>query len=82
MPQSRAGVFHLSGLARTLATFLGYWFMMELEIGLTVATCRSWCAVGIGVNDAFIVCNRLQSPPVQGAKIADAFKARARASRP
>ncbi len=57
--------------------------MMELEIGLIVATLPVMVlAVGIGVNDAVFICNRLQSPPVQGAKAADALKARARASRP
>jgi predicted RND superfamily exporter protein len=56
---------------------------MELEIGLIVATLPVMVlAVGIGVNDAVFICNRLQSPPVQGAKAADALKARARASRP
>lgn len=45
----------------TLATFLGYWFMKELDIGLTVATLPVMVlAVGIGVDYAFYIYNRLQ----------------------
>ena len=48
-------------LPLTLATFLGYWFMKELEIGLTVATLPVMVlAVGIGVDYAFYIYNRLQ----------------------
>ena len=37
----------------TLATFLGYWFMKSLDIGLTVATLPVMVlAVGIGVDYA------------------------------
>lgn len=44
----------------TLATFLGYWFMKELDIGLTVATLPVMVlATGIGVDYAFYIYNRL-----------------------
>lgn len=45
----------------TVATFIGYWFMKELKIGLTVATLPVMVlAVGIGVDYAFYIYNRLQ----------------------
>jgi predicted RND superfamily exporter protein len=45
----------------TLATFIGYWFMKELHIGLTVATLPVMVlAVGVGVDYAFYIYNRLQ----------------------
>jgi predicted RND superfamily exporter protein len=48
-------------LPLTLATFLGYWFMKALDIGLTVATLPVMVlAVGIGVDYAFYIYNRLQ----------------------
>ncbi|MBN3787677.1 MMPL family transporter [Burkholderia sp. Ac-20353] len=48
-------------LPLTVATFIGYWFMKELEIGLTVATLPVMVlAVGIGVDYAFYIYNRLQ----------------------
>ncbi len=48
-------------LPLTLATFLGYWFMKELEIGLKVATLPVMVlAVGIGVDYAFYIYNRLE----------------------
>jgi len=44
----------------TLATFLGYWFMKALDIGLTVATLPVMVlATGIGVDYAFYIYNRL-----------------------
>jgi len=59
----------------TLATFLGYWFMKELEIGLTVATLPVMVlAVGIGVDYAFYIYNRLQLYLSQGVDIARAFQ--------
>ncbi len=59
----------------TLATFLGYWFMKELDIGLTVATLPVMVlAVGIGVDYAFYIYNRLQLHLAQGANIAVAFR--------
>jgi uncharacterized protein len=45
----------------TGATFIGYWFMKELDIGLTVATLPVMVlAVGIGVDYSFYIYNRLQ----------------------
>lgn len=62
-------------LPLTLATFLGYWFMKELEIGLTVATLPVMVlAVGIGVDYAFYIYNRLQLYLAQGVDIVTSFK--------
>jgi predicted RND superfamily exporter protein len=62
-------------LPLTLATFLGYWFMKELEIGLTVATLPVMVlAVGIGVDYAFYIYNRVQIYLAQGAEVVTAFK--------
>lgn len=48
-------------LPLTVATWIGYWFMKEFEIGLTVATLPVMVlAVGIGVDYAFYIYNRLQ----------------------
>ena len=48
-------------LPLTVGTFLGYWFMKEMVIGLTVATLPVMVlAVGIGVDYAFYIYNRLQ----------------------
>jgi hypothetical protein len=48
-------------LPLTVGTFIGYWFMKELQIGLTVATLPVMVlAVGIGVDYAFYIYNRLQ----------------------
>ena len=45
----------------TIATFIGYWFMKTFEIGLTVATLPVMVlAVGIGVDYALYIYNRLQ----------------------
>ncbi|WP_017775063.1 efflux RND transporter permease subunit [Paraburkholderia kururiensis] len=47
-------------LPLTVGTFVGYWFMKELQIGLTVATLPVMVlAVGIGVDYAFYIYNRL-----------------------
>jgi len=57
-------------LPLTVATFIGYWFMKELEIGLTVATLPVMVlAVGIGVDYAFYIYNRLQSHMAMGETI-------------
>jgi uncharacterized protein len=49
-------------LPLTVGTFIGYWFMKEFEIGLTVATLPVMVlAVGIGVDYAFYIYNRLQA---------------------
>lgn len=62
-------------LPLTLATFLGYWFMKALDIGLTVATLPVMVlAVGIGVDYAFYIYNRLQMHLAQGQDIVTAFK--------
>ena len=62
-------------LPLTLATFLGYWFMKELEIGLTVATLPVMVlAVGIGVDYAFYIYNRLQIYLAEGVDIVTSFK--------
>ena len=45
----------------TVGTFIGYWFMKKFEIGLTVATLPVMVlAVGIGVDYALYIYNRLQ----------------------
>ena len=60
----------------TVATFLGYWFMKALDIGLTVATLPVMVlAVGIGVDYAFYIYNRLQLHLSRGVAIEPAFKA-------
>ena len=62
-------------LPLTLGTLLGYWFMKELAIGLTVATLPVMVlAVGIGVDYAFYIYNRLQMYLAQGVDIVTAFK--------
>jgi predicted RND superfamily exporter protein len=54
----------------TVATFIGYWFMKELQIGLTVATLPVMVlAVGIGVDYAFYIYNRLQLHMANGQSI-------------
>jgi uncharacterized protein len=59
----------------TVATFLGYWFMKALDIGLTVATLPVMVlAVGIGVDYAFYIYNRLQIYLAEGIDIEEAFK--------
>jgi hypothetical protein len=62
-------------LPLTVATFIGYWFMKELEIGLTVATLPVMVlAVGIGVDYAFYIYNRLQSHLAMGEPIVAALE--------
>lgn len=59
----------------TVATFIGYWFMKELEIGLTVATLPVMVlAVGIGVDYAFYIYNRLQFHMANGQSIVKAVE--------
>ncbi len=61
-------------LPLTVATFIGYWFMKELEIGLTVATLPVMVlAVGIGVDYAFYIYNRLQLHLSEGPSIEQAL---------
>lgn len=62
-------------LPLTVATFIGYWFMKEFEIGLTVATLPVMVlAVGIGVDYAFYIYNRLQSHLAAGCGIVKALE--------
>ncbi len=61
-------------LPLTVATFIGYWFMKAQGIGLTVATLPVMVlAVGIGVDYAFYIYNRLQSHLADGVAIVPAF---------
>ena len=62
-------------LPLTVGTFIGYWFMKELEIGLTVATLPVMVlAVGIGVDYAFYIYNRLQLHLAAGQPIVKALE--------
>ncbi len=62
-------------LPLTVATFIGYWFMKALDIGLTVATLPVMVlAVGIGVDYAFYIYNRLQLYLADGLAIVPAFR--------
>ena len=62
-------------LPLTVATFIGYWFMKALDIGLTVATLPVMVlAVGIGVDYAFYIYNRLQLYLAEGLAIVPAFR--------
>lgn len=62
-------------LPLTLATFMGYWFMEVLEIGLTVATLPVMVlAVGLGVDYAFYIYNRIQYHLSTGLNVTDSFK--------
>lgn len=62
-------------LPLTIGTFIGYWFMKELEIGLTVGTLPVMVlAVGIGVDYAFYIYNRLQLHLANGVGIVKALE--------
>ncbi|WP_295007508.1 MMPL family transporter [uncultured Dechloromonas sp.] len=62
-------------LPLTVGTFIGYWFMKELQIGLTVATLPVMVlAVGIGVDYAFYIYNRLQLHLSRGENIVKALE--------
>ncbi|CDO59391.1 Putative exporter of RND superfamily [Candidatus Phaeomarinobacter ectocarpi] len=57
-----------------VATFMGYWFMTELGIGLKSSTLPVLVlAVGIGVDYAFYIYNRLQFRLEAGIRLQDAF---------
>lgn len=59
----------------TIATFIGYWFMKETNIGLTVATLPVMVlAVGIGVDYALYIYNRLQMHLADGDSIMTAME--------
>jgi len=62
-------------LPLTVGTFIGYWFMKELQIGLTVATLPVMVlAVGIGVDYAFYIYNRLLTHLAAGQPIVKAIE--------
>jgi len=62
-------------LPLTVGTFIGYWFMKELQIGLTVATLPVMVlAVGIGVDYAFYIYNRLLVHMAAGQPIVKAIE--------
>ncbi|OGB21352.1 MAG: RND transporter [Burkholderiales bacterium RIFCSPLOWO2_02_FULL_57_36] len=62
-------------LPLTIGTFIGYWFMKEFEIGLTVATLPVMVlAVGIGVDYALYIYNRLQMHMADGDPIFTAME--------
>ncbi|WP_174903274.1 efflux RND transporter permease subunit [Burkholderia pseudomultivorans] len=62
-------------LPLTVATFIGYGFMKALQIGLTVATLPVMVlAVGIGVDYAFYIYNRLQVHLAGGLDIVEAVR--------
>ena len=62
-------------LPLTVGTFIGYWFMKDLQIGLTVATLPVMVlAVGIGVDYAFYIYNRLQLHLAHGQPIVKALE--------
>lgn len=62
-------------LPLTIGTFIGYWFMKSFDIGLTVATLPVMVlAVGIGVDYAFYIYNRLQAHLVADESIVAALE--------
>jgi hypothetical protein len=62
-------------LPLTVGTYVGYWFMKILGIGLTVATLPVMVlAVGIGVDYAFYIYNRLQLHLSRGEGIVPALE--------
>jgi photosystem II stability/assembly factor-like uncharacterized protein len=59
----------------TVATALGYWFMKEFGIGLKVATMPVMVlAVGLGVDYAFYIYNRLQRHIRSGTSVTHAYR--------
>ena len=62
-------------LPLTIGTYIGYWIMKALQIGLTVATLPVMVlAVGIGVDYAFYIYNRLQRHLAAGQTIVKALE--------
>ena len=62
-------------LPLTVATYIGYWFMRVFDIGLTVATLPVMVlAVGIGVDYALYIYNRLQRHLAEGDTIERAIR--------
>jgi len=63
-------------LPLTFATFIGYAFMKYFQIGLTVATLPVMVlAVGVGVDYAFYIYNRLQAHLAAGDSIVKSLEA-------
>jgi hypothetical protein len=61
-------------LPLTYATFFGYYFMLELDIGLKVSTLPVIVlVVGIGIDYAYYIYNRLQYHLARGVNITDAY---------
>lgn len=59
----------------TFATVFGYWFMEGLQIGLTVATLPVMVlAVGLGVDYAFYIYNRIQFHLSEGMDVSKSFR--------
>ncbi len=59
----------------TVATFVGYWFMARIGIGLKVATLPVIVlAVGLGVDYAFYIYNRVQFHLSEGMNITRAYQ--------
>ncbi len=62
-------------LPLTYATFFGYFFMLQLQIGLKVATLPVIVlVVGVGVDYAYYIYNRLQYHLSRGVNITTAYK--------
>jgi uncharacterized protein len=62
-------------LPLTYATFFGYWFMLQLGIGLKVSTLPVIVlVVGVGIDYAYYIYNRLQYHLAVGLNITDAYK--------
>jgi uncharacterized protein len=61
-------------LPLTYATFFGYYFMLQLEIGLKVSTLPVIVlVVGLGIDYAYYIYNRLQYHLSRGVNISDAY---------
>jgi hypothetical protein len=61
-------------LPLTYATFFGYYFMLQLEIGLKVSTLPVIVlVVGLGIDYAYYIYNRLQYHLSKGVNISDAY---------
>lgn len=62
-------------LPLTLATFLGYWFMAALDMGLTVGTLAVMVlAVGIGVDYAFYIYNHINHHLASGRNMSECIR--------
>jgi len=62
-------------LPLTYATFFGYYFMLQLDIGLKVSTLPVIVlVVGLGIDYAYYIYNRLQYHLSRGVNISDAYQ--------